>query len=328
MTDCDAFNILLVAQSGRLGYEALLFAASLRAMSPGWRGGLFVATPRPGPLWTGDPMLRDPDILAGLDRLGARVVPFDSRVFGGSYLHGNKIEALATLPEGQPFVFFDSDTLVTGDLTRVPFDFSAPSASGRCTDTWPRPLPGGPMRHAIWRALYARFGLDFVAAQRPEHPLNTWRRYPYFNAGQFHGPCPRVFGDTYLAIARAIRDDPPPELEGQALNPWLDQIALPLALARLGGGPSRASQVLDTRATCHYRTFPLLYARESARTVATLEDVAQPHALRCVLKRHAPLRRTVYQGLGARIRTLCRDLDHGDERALRKRLKAHGLWMR
>jgi hypothetical protein len=46
--------------------------------------------------------------------------------FGEYYPYGNKIEALSVLPEGEPFVFFDTDTLITGDLDSVPFDFNAP----------------------------------------------------------------------------------------------------------------------------------------------------------------------------------------------------------
>ncbi len=39
----QTFNILIVAQHGRLMYEALLFAASLRYSDPGFSGRLIVA---------------------------------------------------------------------------------------------------------------------------------------------------------------------------------------------------------------------------------------------------------------------------------------------
>ena len=121
-----AFNILIVAQGGRLQYEALIFAASLRANAPGFKGRLFVAEPQPGPLWSGDPTIRGDETRALLTEMGAEIIPFESRHFGQSYPYGNKIEALFAMPKGEPFVFFDTDTLVTGDLASVPFDFSRP----------------------------------------------------------------------------------------------------------------------------------------------------------------------------------------------------------
>ena len=59
----QGFNIMIIGQSGRLQYEALLFAASLRHASPGFDVRLFVAMPLPGPLWQKDPTIRDRDVL-------------------------------------------------------------------------------------------------------------------------------------------------------------------------------------------------------------------------------------------------------------------------
>lgn len=82
MAEQPPFNIVIVAQNGRLQYEAILFAASLRHASPGFTGRLFVATPRPGPLWKKDPSLRSQQVLSVLERLGAEILPFDSQLFG------------------------------------------------------------------------------------------------------------------------------------------------------------------------------------------------------------------------------------------------------
>ena len=70
------FNIVIIAQAGRLGFEAALFAASLRHFSPGFAGRLYVATPQPGPLWPSPPTLQDPDILALLGEFDAQILPF------------------------------------------------------------------------------------------------------------------------------------------------------------------------------------------------------------------------------------------------------------
>ena len=51
------FNIMIIGQGGRLQYEALLFSASLRENSPGFRGRVIVVEPQPGPLWPKDPTM-------------------------------------------------------------------------------------------------------------------------------------------------------------------------------------------------------------------------------------------------------------------------------
>ena len=326
----QAFNIVIVGQPGRLQYEALLFAASLRALSPGFKGRLFVAVPQPGPMWEGNPAIRNGEVLAALDRLGAEILPFESHVFGQSYPQGNKIECLSALPAGDPFVFFDTDTLITGDLSRVPFDFDRPGASLRREGTWPEPTLYGPGYGAIWKSLYDRFGLDFDSSLDRSQPDEFWERYLYFNAGYFFHRCPQEFGARFLDYARSIRDDPPVELAGQSLTPWLDQIALPLVIHSFGGGRDALPPgLLDGDITCHYRLLPLLYARESDHVVEVLEQVAAPNKLKKVLKGYEPIKRLVYQGRGQKVRALF-DRDHlpRKEQAIRNRIKANGFWMR
>ncbi|SEK39111.1 hypothetical protein SAMN05443999_101339 [Roseovarius azorensis] len=324
------FNILIIGQGGRLQYEALIFAASLRDQSPGFQGRLFVAEPQPGPLWPNDPRIRGDETRALLADLGAEILPFESCHFGHAYPYGNKIEALLALPEGEPFVFFDTDTLVTGDLASVPFDFTRPTASLRCEGTWPQPELYGPGYTAIWQALYDRFGLDFQGTLDLGQPDEYWRRYLYFNAGFFFYQCPHVFGRRFLDYALAIRDDPPEELACQPLDPWLDQVALPLVIHALGGGrDSLPPGLLDGAITCHYRALPLLYARESDHVVSVLERVTAPNRIKKLLKEYEPAKRMIYQGRGQKARAL---FDRADlprrEQAIRNTLKRTGLWMR
>jgi hypothetical protein len=324
------FNIMIVGQGGRLEFEALIFAASLRASSPDFPGRLFVAEPQPGPAWPNDPRMKNADIRARLIELGAEIQPFEARNFGHAYPYGNKIEALFTLPAGEPFVFFDTDTLVTGDLSRVPFDFDRPTASLRRSGTWPEPELYGPGYTAIWKSLYDKFGLDFASSLDPGQPDGYWRRYLYFNAGFFFYRCPRVFGRRFLDYALAIRDDSPPELTGQSLDPWLDQVALPLVIHALGGGRDALPQGwLDDKTTCHYRALPLLYAREPDHVVERLETVTAPNRIKQALKQYEPVRRMIYQGRGRKARAL---FDRTDlprrEQAIRNTLRRNGFWMR
>lgn len=323
------FNLLAVVQSGRLAAEAVVLAASLRHASPGFAGRLILAEPQPGPLWPDDPRLTDPAPRALLADLGAEILPFDSRAFGAAYPYGNKIEALGILPDA-PFLFLDTDTLITGDLSQIPFDFSKPSASMRREGTWPQPELYGPGYSAIWQSLYTRFGLDFASSLDLSQPDEYWRRYLYFNAGWFFHQSPRTFGARFLQMARSIRDDPPKELELQILDPWLDQIALPLVIHSLGGGrPGPALAGLDGDVTCHYRSLSLLYARESDRAVEVLEAVCAPRKVKQVLKEHEPFRKLVYQGKGHKARAL---FDRANlprkEQAIRNQLKKNGFWFR
>lgn len=324
------FNIVVVAQTGRLQYESLLFAASLRQMSPDFSGKLIVAVPQAGDRWSKDPSVCDSAVLDTFARLDATILPFKNREFGSSYPNGNKIELLSALPAGEPFVFFDSDTLITGDITQVPFDFDRPSASLKREGTWPKPTLYGPGYAGIWASLYDRFGLDFDSSLDLSQPDEYWQRFLYFNAGFFFGACPVKFGQLYLEYARVIWTDPPVELVGQALDPWLDQIALPLVIHALGGGrDTLPAGYLDGSVSCHYRLFPLLYARESDRVIEVLEQVAAPNWLKKVLKTYEPMKRMIYQGKGHKVRALFDQnaLPHR-EQAIRNRIKAEGYWIR
>lgn len=324
------FDIMIVAQTGRLTYEAVLFAASLRASAPGFTGTLYIAEPQPGALWPRDPRVRDKDARALLEDLGAVFLPFENRHFGARYPHGNKVEALAAMPEGRPFVFFDTDTLVTGPLDAVPFDFNRPSASMQRTNTWPEETLYGPSRGEIWRALYDRFDIPFAPTLDEAHPDGHWEHYLYFNAGWFFGPCPRRFHASMIEIMTAVESGDIPELVGQTFDPWLDQVALPLTIARLGGGrPGTDLAGLDGDITTHWRALPLLYAKASPRTLAVLEAVTRPNKVKKVLKTYEPFKRMIYQRRGDRVRAL---FDQSNlpkrEKVLRNRIKRQNLWMR
>ncbi len=330
MTPSPPFNVVIVGQNGRLQYEAALFAASFRQFNPDFPGRLFVAEPQPGPLWSGDPRMGDSEVRELLKRLGAEILPFESHHFGAAYPYGNKIEMLSALPEGEPFVFFDTDTLIMGDLTEVPFDFDRPSASLKVEGTWPEIQLYGPGYTGTWKVLYDRFGLDFDSSLDLSQPDEYWRRYLYFNAGFFYYNCPREFGQRFLDYALSIRDDRPEELVCQSLDPWLDQVALPLVIHSFGGGrDALAPGWLDGSHSCHYRVLPLLYAREADRVVEVLEEVAAPNWIKKVLKGYEPMKRMIYQSKGHKARALF-DRDHlpRKEQAIRNKLKREKLWLR
>lgn len=329
-TELSQFNILCIGQAGRLQYEAVLLAASLRANSPGFTGRLLIATPRPGPRWPGmNPELTDPATLTLLKDLGAEVIPFDSRAFGATYPHGNKIEALAHIPDA-PFLFLDTDTLITGDLSTLTPDFSRPTASMKREGTWPQIDLYGPGYSEIWASLYTRFGLDFQSSLDLDQPDEYWQRYLYFNAGWFLHESPHRFGALFLKYATEIAKHPGPALACQALDPWLDQVALPLVIHALGGGrPGPELAGLDGALTCHWRILPLFFARETDAAVAAMDRVAADPRVAAVLKDYPPFRKMLYKGQGQEVRAL---FDRANlprkEQAIRNAIKRAGLWVR
>lgn len=325
----QVFNILAIGQSGQLAYEAVLLVASLRAKDPDFPGQIFIAEPQPGPLWQGDPRIQERAVRGLLTDLGVTFLPFESRLFGAAYPYGNKIEALAALPDA-PFLFLDTDTLILSAFDKIRFDFKRPSASMRREGTWPQIELYGPGYGALWKSLYDTFGLEFASSLDLTQPDEYWKRYLYFNAGWFFHESPRAFGDRFAAYAKEVRDNPPDTLVCQEMDPWLDQAVLPLVIHSFSGGrPGPDLGGLDGDVTCHYRTLPLLYARESDLAVAVLEEVAAPNAIKKVLKEYEPFRRMLFQGKGHAARAL---FDRADlpvrEQSIRNTLKREGLWLR
>lgn len=322
---------MIVAQAGRLAFEALLFAASLRHASPGFRGRLLVAEPQPEAAWEGvDTRIPDP-IRAHLQDLGGEIIPFTARHFGVAYPYGNKIEALEVLPAGEPFLFFDTDTLVTGPLDRADTAGTTGTASMRRGPTWPEPPPYGPGYAGIWGSLYDRFGLDMGGSLDRRFGEDDWERYLYFNAGWFFAIDPQAFRQRFLGWALAVRDDPGEALACQKIDVLLDQVVLPLVVHSLGGGrPGPGFDGLDGDLTCHYRDPALLYARESDRAVQVLEEITAGQPLRRLLRDWPAAKEMIHRRAGEkRVRPLFdRRSGPPNEGRTRQQLKKLGLWSR
>lgn len=323
------FDICIVAQAGRLSYEAVLFAASLRRAAPDFAGRLIVGEPQTGPLWPRETRI-EASARALLETLDVEFLPFECRHFGASYPHGNKVELLAAMEPDRPFLFFDTDTLVTGPLDRLDLNFRRPAASMARENTWPVVPLYGPGLTTIWGAVFDRAGVDIAASLDRGYPEDHWERYLYLNAGWFFYECPRRFGAKMIDLMVSLRDNTPKELASQSLTPWLDQIALPAVIAGLGGGrPDDSCAGLDNGWTMHYRTLPLLYAKAPDETLTLLEEVTAPNRIKKVLKEYDPFKRMIYQKRGAKVRLLFdRNAMPPNEKAIRNRIKRANLWMR
>lgn len=323
------FSILIVAQAGRLARQAVMFAASLRRYAPNFEGRLVVAEPQPEEAWAGtDTRIPDQE-RALLTEFGAEIIPFTARHFGRSYPYGNKIEALAILPPKQPFIFFDTDTLVLGPIDEIAFRFRRPSASMKREGTWPEPPLYGPDYAEIWESLFSRFGLRLAGSVDNSFPNDYWEHYLYFNAGWFFGADPAEFGKRFLDAAVRVRDEPGEALASQSLDPWLDQAVLPLVIHSLGGGrPGPELAGLDGDMTCHYRKLSLLYARESDAAIDAFETIAAEPRIAALFAKDKAFQRLVTGGEGrAKIRPLFAEGLPSGEKALRHILKKADLWL-
>lgn len=148
-------------------------------------------------------------------------------VFAPAYKQGNKLIAAAARRDTAATLFLDTDIMVmrafaAEDILREDGLSAAPE--GRLT--WGK-LP------EMWPSAYATFGLPV-----PEEQIRLARSnalsLPYFNAGVVgfpdHTPSGQHFGELWLETSQRI--DANPEIRGR--RPWLDQIALPIAMIRAG----------------------------------------------------------------------------------------------
>jgi len=75
------FNILIMGQSGRLQYEAIMFLASFCQSVPDYKGQVFVAVPQHTERWNSNPTITDPEIRALIKTLGGTISPFREHTF-------------------------------------------------------------------------------------------------------------------------------------------------------------------------------------------------------------------------------------------------------
>jgi len=324
------YNVFAIVQGGRLQFEAISFVATFKAKNPNFKGRLILGEPQPSARWDYDPRIDDPEVRDLLLKMGAEIIPFQNGVFGSDYPNGNKIIGLTALPEKEPFIFFDTDTIFTGRLNAVPFDFDRPTASMNREGTWPEVDLYGPGYTDMWKSLYDKFDLDFDSSLDLSQPDEYWQRYLYFNAGWFFYKDPAEFATWFTHYATEILREAPWQIETQELDPWLDQVALPLVIHKLGGARDTIPRgLLDGEITNHYRYLPLLYATGSDAAVEVLEKAVAPNPIKKVLKKYEPARRLIYQGKGQKLRQrFDRDnLPHKEE-AIRKKIKRLRMWWR
>ena len=145
------------------------------------------------------------------------------------YPHGNKIIACADAehqadPDVRRITFFDSDMLAVADLTKHLPQSEAVLAAPEGLATW------GGNTDEKWRRAYGFFDLELPQRRVRLTRGRRLESLPYFNAGLVSFSTTKAgFAAEWLETARLFDRCPIANK-----RPWLDQISLPLALARGG----------------------------------------------------------------------------------------------
>jgi hypothetical protein len=228
MTDT---HIFFVADGERLEWQSWLLAASLAKAHEGQEGVHLYAYAGAEWLPQVGKVTKSIYRAAGVD---LRPLP-EPPNWAKPYPHGNKIVAATDTRGPGRQIFLDTDMVCLNPLTplaELPDTHVAAAPEGR--PTW------GPDDR--WQRAYDHYGLPMPAARvnllrgnRPEH-------VPYFNAGLVAmsdrpGPDDKRFADHWLETA--VDFDHNCSIAHK--RPWLDQITLPLTMARFG----YAAHVLD-----------------------------------------------------------------------------------
>lgn len=214
MTDPVAF-VIMIAPEHDLEWMALLLGASIRH---------FVS--RPANIY----FCIEPDHMPRLsqstreliDKLGGklRMLPADP-LFHPTYAIGNKIRACALEYDEERIIFLDTDMMFANptDLARIAVgDVTVQQEFG---EVWTK--TAGALGE--WDYLYKRFSISDgrLAEVRKRAPKFS---YPYFNAGVVSFAKSSGFAARWRDVALKIDADPAISHK----RPWLDQIALPIAI--------------------------------------------------------------------------------------------------
>lgn len=250
--------IFFVVQGLHLQSQALLLACSLRAHLGG-APDLIGYLPQ-------DPETPDPDAAtcAALAGFGVQLRPLKipKDAWAKPYRHGNKILAAMQPRDADIHVFMDTDMVCI-----APVDFAALMVPDAVSMV-PEGTPSWGKKSDRWDRAYAHFDLPVPTARVRLTRRKRIEHYPYFNAGlvAFHNTYSgqeKGFGELWFETARDF--DFNCGVGGK--RPWLDQIALPLTLARFGIGynvlpaaynfsiSERAYEADATPAIMHYHSF-------------------------------------------------------------------------
>src|SRR5262249_9612195 len=161
------------------------------------------------------------ETLEALESLGVQLTTIENHI-DPEYPVGNKVSCLLVPTAMDKTLFLDTDI-----LCMRPF-FHAE----RFRETLNLRIAG----HATWEEnpedwtyLYSKFGLT-IPTERFLTSVSRVETLPYYNSGVIGVHSGVDLGRTWLDCCLAIDRDP----HVQRKRPWLDQIALPIAIQRMG----------------------------------------------------------------------------------------------
>jgi hypothetical protein len=207
-------GFVILCEPGELEWQTVLLVASIKAfVRDSYNIHIYCRSEKKESL--------DPRTLKFLDDNGLALNLIKNN-YAPEYPHGNKIIACAEKREEVYTVFLDTDTAFVRPVTLMDYlneDRVTVSAAGY--KTWTK-------ENKDWFYLYDKFQLDcpnkLVVLKNNELSL------PYFNAGFIGFYNKSNFSDNWLEISNSI------DADSSVLNkrPWLDQIALPIAINYTG----------------------------------------------------------------------------------------------
>lgn len=216
---------LFVVEGARLEAQSLLLASSLRRHHP---GAMIIGY---RPLAAEQPPLAVQAMFRAVGGILSPLPPAQG-LWRGAYPHGNKIIALAQPRDAAISVFLDTDMVMT-----APLDEGDLPKHGEIAVV-PEGIQSWGKEEGRWERVYAHFGLE-MPEERMRLLRGARRRSPpYFNAGFVaQRETDRVDGMTFGQLWSDTASRIDHEVGVGNKRPWLDQIALPVAMRRFGLRP-------------------------------------------------------------------------------------------
>jgi hypothetical protein len=210
----DKTAICFVAHQGFLEIQSVLLAVSLKFFNPN-QFELFAAVPKfLGGIRTGI----SESTAEILSSLGVRFIETDN-LFKQDYLIGNKFGCLNTIKGYKKRLFLDTDIMCCAPLKlpEITVGQIAVKPADRKTYSW---------TSAQWVSAYLSYTGTKAPTNRVISSCFKEKMYPYFNAGVIYLNSSVEFGDEWQKLAKRLDDDD----NFSNKRPWLDQLALPLAI--------------------------------------------------------------------------------------------------
>jgi hypothetical protein len=218
-------SILFVADGERLERQSWLLASSISAAHADGPRPRVIAYASSQNIDAVSTLTRDLYDACGVE---LRVLP-EQPSWRAPYPHGNKMVAASDMRDTARAVFLDTDMVCLRplfDMARLPPNTVAAAPEG--VPTWGRD-------DDRWERAYAHFDLPYPTERVRLLRGRKKEFVPYFNAGFVAFPDGSEGGQARFAerwIETALDLDHNCRIGGK--RPWLDQISLPLTLARFG----------------------------------------------------------------------------------------------